>query len=56
MDDVIEHTVPSEFLSARDATFLTDLCRDFLQEKDIATDAFAFAVQIITPAGPDYES
>ena len=54
MEDVIEHTIPKEFLSKRDAEFLTDLCTDFLNEKGIASDAFGFAVQIITPTGTEY--
>jgi len=55
MDDVIEHTIPGEFLSKRDAIFLTDLCADFLNENGIASDAFGFAVQIMTPTGAEYE-
>lgn len=55
MDDVIEHTIPNEFLCARDVEYLSELCTDFLNEKGIASDAFGFAVQIVTPTGAEYE-
>ena len=55
MDDAIEHTIPSDFLSHRDALLLADLCAEYLRSKDISSDAFGFAVQIMTPTGEEYE-
>jgi hypothetical protein len=54
IDDVIEHTIPTDFLSEQDTRYLTNLCGDFLRENGFPTNAFGFAVQIITPA--DFET
>ena len=48
--DVIEHTIPTDFLSEQDTRYLTNLCGDFLRDNGFSTDAFGFAVQIITPS------
>lgn len=52
---VTEHKIPSEFLSARDAEFLNELCTDFLNENGFASDNFNFAVQIVTTTDVEYE-
>jgi hypothetical protein len=54
-EDVIEHTIPTDFLSEQDTRYLTNLCGDFLRENGFPTDAFGFAVQIITPSNSGTE-
>lgn len=54
-DDVIEHTIPSDFLHSHDTDYLSSLGREYLESLGIKSDAFAFAVQIITPIGKEYE-
>ena len=54
-DDVIEHTIPSDFLHSHDTEYLSSLAREYLESIEVKSDAFAFAIQVVTPIGKEYE-